>query len=104
MKIARIAQKANEPVNDCNWRKVTLHFDKMVLICCKISLILQSHTGVDFGLHETSNYGTTIDNYGTLEVSGDGIMADLLRVRPSSRGGFDFVAVTEVTPLGESSE
>jgi len=68
------------------------------------SLNLKSHTGLDFGLHETSTYGTVANSYGMFEIGGEGIISDLIRLRPSTKGGFDFVSITKVTPLEEASQ
>lgn len=62
-----------------------------------VSYSLPAHGAKDFGLHEAAVYGTSADSYGQVQVNGNGVTAQVLRIRPdAATGGFDFVFPTIV--------
>lgn len=56
---------------------------------------LDANSGIDLGLHETSNYGTQADTYGLCTVNGP-VLAELLRLRIKSAAEIDYAAPTVV--------
>lgn len=62
------------------------------------TITLNAMTGTDLGLHQTTVYGTSLDNYGLVSVNGNSLTAELLRLRPASGGGIDFAAPVKMRP------
>ncbi len=63
------------------------------------SLSLPAHSGTDFGLHESSNFGTSPNTYGVIELAPESaakLHAEILRIKPRADGLTDFVAPTAV--------
>lgn len=49
---------------------------------------------VEFDLHNTERFGTSVDTFGVVDLSlpaNSSTSADLLRVKPTTSGGFDFI-------------
>ena len=65
------------------------------------TLDLAPHSGADLGLHQFANYGTSPDTYGLVQIEGGGLMADLIRVRETSRfaAELDFIFPTALTDM-----
>jgi hypothetical protein len=57
---------------------------------------LPANNGIDLGIHEYTNYGTTADTYGLVDVQGTQLLTELLRIRPTTAGTIDFAAPTKV--------
>ncbi|MCB0322282.1 MAG: right-handed parallel beta-helix repeat-containing protein [Bdellovibrionales bacterium] len=62
----------------------------------EVSFTLPAHGAADFGLHEALVFGTEADSYGLVRISGGSVLAEVLRLRPSASGGFDYVFPTPV--------
>jgi len=54
---------------------------------------LEPRTSLDLGLHE-ARFETFPDTYGVVELQGDNILAEILRIRPSALNRFDYVFPT----------
>ncbi|HMO17573.1 MAG TPA: right-handed parallel beta-helix repeat-containing protein [Oligoflexia bacterium] len=57
---------------------------------------LPANGSIDLGLHERENFGTRPDTYGAIKVTGNNIYSEVLRIRPSRHGGFDYAFSTPV--------
>ena len=55
---------------------------------------LPPHGATDLGLHQYSEFGTAPNSYGQLTLSDGTICAEILRIKPTSSGAFDFVFPT----------
>lgn len=58
--------------------------------------LLSGNNGFDLGLHETATYKTSLNSYGLIEVQGNDLLTEVIRIKPSGSGEPDFVATTNV--------
>ncbi len=61
---------------------------------------LNPRQGKDFDLHNITKFHTSMNNSDVVELSGTSLQAELLRIKPTTSGGIDFI---EATPISARS-
>jgi hypothetical protein len=58
--------------------------------------LVPGNGSIDLGLHDQTQFGTSSNTYGVITLTGNGVFSQVLRLRQSARGSFDFAFVTPV--------